>query len=142
METKREKTTNISSMHSQNYYFLGYLSFAQSTSLLSGGKYSDKIIRPGIPNIHPWKMGIRPPIIPTITNNIPSVILSESFSNYRLTISGLDKMERKSSWGLFIRWESKKLFINRLINDMEILEGKFPTSTTYLIIGEYRGMSV
>ena len=42
-------------------------------------------------------MGIRPPIIPTMTNNIPSVILSECFSNYRLTISGLDKMERKSS---------------------------------------------
>ena len=142
METKREKTINISSMHNQNNYFLGYLFFAQSTSFFSGGKYLDKIIRPGIPNIHPWKMGIRPPIIPTITNNIPSVIFSECFSNYRLTISGLDKMERNSSSGLFIRWESKKPFISWLINDMEILEGKFPTSTTYLIIGEYRGTSV
>tara|TARA_Y100001954_G_scaffold229085_1_gene274494 strand:+ start:620 stop:781 length:162 start_codon:yes stop_codon:yes gene_type:complete len=53
METKREKTTNISFMHNQNNYFLGHLFFAQSTSLLSGGKYSDKIISPGIPNIHP-----------------------------------------------------------------------------------------
>ena len=142
METKREKTTNISSMHNQNDYFLGYLFFAQSTSLFSGGKYSDKIIKPGSPNIHPWKMGIRPPIIPTITNNIPSVILSECLSNYRLTISGLDKMERNSSLDFFIRWESKKPLTSRLTEDIEILEGKLPTSTTYLIIGEYRGTSV
>ena len=142
METKREKTTNISSIHNQDDCFLGYLFFAQSTSLFSGGKYSDKIIRPGIPNIHPWKMGIRPPIIPTITNDIPSVILSECFSNYRLTISGLDKMEWNSSLDLFNNWESKNPFTNWFTTDIEILECKSPTSTTYLIIGEYRGISV
>jgi hypothetical protein len=42
-----------------------------------GGKYSAKIIKPGIPNTHPWKMGINPPINPTITRITPIVILKE-----------------------------------------------------------------
>ena len=54
---------------------LPYFDFAQSNILLTGGKYSASIIRPGIPKTHPWKMGINPPINPMITNKKPNVIL-------------------------------------------------------------------
>ncbi len=35
-------------------------------------------MRPGIPNTHPWNMGIRPPRKPMITSKIPSEIFSAS----------------------------------------------------------------
>ena len=39
-------------------------------------KYFDNIISPGIPNIHPWNMGISPPMSPTKTRKIPSDIMN------------------------------------------------------------------
>ena len=71
-----------------------------------------KIIRPGIPNIQPWKIGIRPPMIPIITKMIPTIISSECFSNYRLIMRGRDKIERKYLSDSFKRWQSKNPFTN------------------------------
>jgi hypothetical protein len=51
------------------------LAFAQSTSRRTGGKYSLRISRPGMPNIQPWTNGINPPTKPKITSRIPKVIL-------------------------------------------------------------------
>jgi len=35
-----------------------------------------KIMSPGMPNIQPWKIGIRPPISPMMTRMMPNVILN------------------------------------------------------------------
>ena len=60
------------------FFFLLIPTFflAQFKSLFAGGKYFDNIISPGIPNIHPWNMGISPPMSPTKTRKIPSDIMN------------------------------------------------------------------
>ena len=59
------------------FFFLLIPTFflAQFKSLFAGGKYFDNIISPGIPNIHPWNMGISPPISQMTTRITPSDIL-------------------------------------------------------------------
>ena len=78
----------------------------RSAGIIAAGALDEvsKIIKPGIPNIQPWKIGISPPMIPIITKMIPTIILSECFSNYRLIMRGRDKIERKYLSDLFKRW--------------------------------------
>ena len=59
-----------------------YFFFAQLRTFFIGGKYSAKIIMPGMPKTHPWKIGIRPPIIPIKTKRIPKATLRTCLTIY------------------------------------------------------------
>ena len=87
-------------------------------------------------------MGINPPTSPIKTKIIPSAIFNGCFNIYRFEINLLPRWCSKFFLGLLRRYKSKKLRIKLLINGCDMLGAKLPTSITYLIIGEYKGISV
>ena len=50
------------------------MALAHSKRRFTGGKYSLRMISPGMPNIHPWRMGMKPPMMPRMTRNTPREI--------------------------------------------------------------------
>ena len=94
LNQKREKLKHLTQnrlLCIYRFFLILYLFFAQLRILLNGGKYSAKIIIPGMPKTHPWNMGIRPPITPIKTRTTPKAILSECLIIYILAIKLLFK---------------------------------------------------
>ena len=125
-----------------NIFFDPAFLLAHETSLLTFGKYFDNIIKPGIPKTHPWKTGISPPIKPIITNKIPKLICKYFLIIYRSEIKLFDRNCFKSkSLVLFNSLSKNKKTISFIIG--KLVDGeRFPTSRTYLTMGEKSGMSV
>lgn len=125
-----------------NIFFDPAFLLAHETSLFTFGKYLDNMIKPGIPKTHPWKTGINPPIKPIITNKIPKLICKYFLIIYRSEIRLFDRNCFKSDpLALFNSLSKNEKTISFIIG--KLVDGeRFPTSRTYLTMGEKSGMSV